>query len=304
LLTHPSAYALCFESMQSSHVRGSLALMALVVACSQPDAGVPDLGDPVGMSPVPDAASDAMMPVNLKDGAPNNDAGAMDAGPKVVSTGGSGGVTGPADLKSKGNLSYKINAPAGSSTPKGLLILLHGSGASNYASFVSMMQTVATAYGLIPVSVLAPNGQGWNEGNQTQGAQLLHRLVQEDLFPKYDIDKAKVVFSGQSSGGGFLASNFVPAYASAYGGGAFFQCGAAPPVIAFTPDAATRKNFRLHFEITTGDTIWPAYYAQAVQKYTDAQMQLTKDNTKSGGHCQFDQQQVIQDHIKFILNLP
>jgi hypothetical protein len=218
-------------------------------------------------------------------------------------TGGSGGVTGPADQKSQGNLSFKINAPAGNA-PRGLLILLHGSTASNYAQFVGMMQTVATQYGLIPVSVLAPNGQGWNEGNQAQAATLLNRLIQEDLYPKYNIDKSKVVFSGQSSGGGFLSTHFVPTFAKDYQGGAFFQCGAAPPAVPFAPDAATRQKFRLHFEITTGDNIWPTFYAQAVQKYTDAQMQLTKDNTKTGGHCQFDQQKVIQDHLKFVLNLP
>jgi hypothetical protein len=31
-------------------------------------------------------------------------------------------------------------------------------------------------------------------------------------------------------------------------------------------------------------------------------MQFTMDNTKPGGHCQFDQQQVILDHIDFVLN--
>jgi len=61
----------------------------------------------------------------------------------------------------------------------------------------------------IPVSVLAPNGQGWNEGNQERAAELLHRLIQEDLYRLYDVDETRVLFSGQSSGGGFLASNFI-----------------------------------------------------------------------------------------------
>ena len=59
----------------------------------------------------------------------------------------------------------------------------------------------------------------------------------------------------------------------------------------------------MHFEITTGDPIWPEYYAAAISAYSSAQMQLTMDNTKPGGHCQFDQQQVILDHIAFVLNL-
>jgi poly(3-hydroxybutyrate) depolymerase len=207
---------------------------------------------------------------------------------------------GPAELISKGGLDYLIDAPPAGAA-HGLLILLHGSTASNYTTFIGMMRRVASDYDLIPVSVLAPNGQGWNEGNQVQAAELLHRLVQEDLYTMYNIDTSRVLFSGQSSGGGFLSSNFVPAHAKDYTGGAFFQCGAAPPNLAFTPDAATRAAFRLHFEITTEDPIWPDSYALAVAAYQRAQMQLTRDESKPGGHCQFDQQQVILDHIDFVL---
>ena len=108
-------------------------------------------------------------------------------------------------------------------------------------------------------------------------AELLHALVQEDLYTQYDIDTSRVLFSGQSSGGGFLASSFVPAHAQDYTGGAFFQCGAAPPDVPFSPDAATLVAYR------------------------DAGMSLSEDSTKPGGHCQFDQQQVILDHIEFVL---
>lgn len=227
------------------------------------------------------------------------DAGAA-ATPSVDPTNGSGGPVGPNDLTSKGGLSFKIDAPAGN-TPRGLLVLLHGSTASNYTTFISMMTKVAKQYDLIPVSVLAPDGQGWNEGNQVQGAELLHRLVQEDLYTLYNVDKNRVLFSGQSSGGGFLSSNFIPAHAKDYKGGAFLQCGAAPPNIRFAPDAATRQDFRMHFEITTGDPIWPDSYAAAITAYGAVQMQFTMDNTKPGGHCAFDQQQVILDHIDFVL---
>jgi predicted esterase len=230
-------------------------------------------------------------------GTPPGDAGST---PAVVSTGGSGGPTGPAELRSSRGLEYRINAPAAAG-PHGLLVLLHGSTASNYEQFVPMMQTVAERYDLIPVSVLAPNGQGWNEGNQVNAAELLHALVQEDLFTQYDIDTARVLFSGQSSGGGFLSSNFVPAHAQDYTGGAFFQCGAAPPNVRFSPDEDTRASFRLHFEITTEDPIWPESYAAALVAYRGVGMSLTEDSTKPGGHCQFDQQQVILDHIEFVL---
>lgn len=239
------------------------------------------------------------------DGAPPP---AADAGPDN-GTHGTGGPSGFREVTGAAGLKFQIDAPVSSSPSKafGVLVLLHGSTASNYGTFVTMMKDVAARYDLIRVSVLAPNGQGWNEGGnpaQAQAADKLHQLVQQDLFAKYNVDKTRVLFSGQSSGGGFLATHFVPMHAKDYRGGVFLQCGAAPPASTFTPDAATKQGFRMHFEITTGDPIWPQYYQQAVTAYTAAGMSLTKDGTKPGGHCAFDQQQVISDHIRFVLALP
>ena len=223
----------------------------------------------------------------------------------ATNTKGSGGPTGRNTLKSAGNLSYILDVPAAApAKPRGLLVALHGSGASNYTSFVDMMSAVASKYDLIRVSVLAPNGQGWNEGGsaaQSNAADLLHRLVQDDLFKKYDIETTKVFFTGQSSGGGFLSTHFLPLHAKDYRGGAFMQCGAAPPAVTFAPDAATKAGLKLHFEITTGDTIWPTSFQNAVTAYTNAGMTLTKQDTKPGGHCAFDQQAVVQAHIDAML---
>ncbi len=219
-------------------------------------------------------------------------------------THGTGGAKGQSELKSTGGLSYLIDAPednAPQGKSHGLLVLLHGSSASNYREFIGQMQDVAAKEGLILVSVLAPNGSGWNEGGEQSAADKLHQLVQQDLYPKYNVDKKRVLFSGQSSGGGFLASDFVPRHAQDYKGGVFLLCGAQPPSVTFTPDEATKKNFRMHFEITTGDPIWPRLYAQAVKVYGDSGMQLSKDQSKPGGHCNFDQQQVIEAHLDFVL---
>lgn len=206
------------------------------------------------------------------------------------------------EVKSSIGLKYYVNAPDANGPTKahGLLVLLHGSGASNYREFVTMMAKVSEANELIPVSVLAPNGGGWNEGDQVKAAGLLNQLIQSEVYTKYNINKSRVLFSGQSSGGGFLSSHFVPLYSSGYQGGAFLQCGAAPPQSTFKPSDETKQKFRLHFEITTGDPIWPASYKQATAAYQAAGMQLTKDQSKPGGHCAFDQQQVIVDHIKFV----
>lgn len=221
-----------------------------------------------------------------------------------ATTGGAGGQKGANELTGTNGLSYMIDVPEDNGPAKahGLLILLHGSGASNYRNFVRTMAKVAEQHGLIRVSVLAPNRSGWNEGDQNAAAEKLNQLIQTDLLPKYNIAKKKIIFSGQSSGGGFLSSHFVAKYGENYQGGAFLQCGAAPPSGGnFSPDESMKKNFRLHFEITTGDPIWPSSYARATKAYEDAGISLTKDNTKRGGHCAFDQQQVILDHIKFIL---
>ncbi|HSO36491.1 MAG TPA: hypothetical protein VLT33_28390 [Labilithrix sp.] len=290
---------------RSRNVLLALAALVSLAACSSPDAATfqpsrgagatPDpTGDPPGDSPPgPDAAA----PVT-----PAPDAGDAATPPATKSSKGSGGPTGQSELTSGGGLSYIINVPATAPTkPRGLLVLLHGSTASNYRQFITMMATVAAAQDLIRLSVLAPNGQGWNEGNQTTAAELLHKLLQQDVLTKYDIDLSRIVFSGQSSGGGFLSSYFLPLHAKDYRGGAFMQCGAAPPVPTFAPDAATRAGLRLHFEITTGDPIWPASYKSAVTAYTNAGMTLTKDDTKPGGHCAFDQQAVIQAHIATML---
>ncbi len=216
------------------------------------------------------------------------------------------GTGGPksGEQKSAGGLSYIISAPAdnrANGKAHGLLVLLHGSSASNYKNFVGQMQQVGQKEGLILVSVLAPNGRGWNEGGEQRAADQLHELIQQDIYPKYNVDKKRVLFSGQSSGGGFLGSNFVAQHAKDYKGGAFLLCGAEAPRVAFTPDEATKKNFRLHFEITSGDPIWPRQYAEALKAYGGAGMQLTHDESKGGGHCDFDQQQVILGHLDFVL---
>jgi hypothetical protein len=41
-----------------------------------------------------------------------------------------------------------------------------------HRNFVGLMANVATKYDFIRVSILAPNGQGWNEGNQQNAAEL------------------------------------------------------------------------------------------------------------------------------------
>jgi predicted esterase len=253
-----------------------------------------DDGDNAGGTPLPS-------PGASNDAGPAADSGSP-PGTTTKSSKGSGGATGQNELRSPGGLGYIINVPtAAPAKPRGLLVLLHGSGASNYRTFVGMMANVAATHDLIRVSVLAPNGQGWNEGNQTQGAELLHALIQDEILKKYDVDLARIVFSGQSSGGGFLSTHFLPLHAKDYRGAAFMQCGAAPPAVTFNPDASTKAGLRLHFEITTGDTIWPTSFKNAVTAYTNAGMTLTKNDTKPGGHCAFDQQQVIVDRIATML---
>lgn len=218
----------------------------------------------------------------------------------------SNGEGGPksGEQRSQSGLRYIVSVPADNQAnvkAHGLLVLLHGSGASNYRNLIDMMSDVGRQEGLILVSVLAPNGGGWNEGGEERAADHLHALIQQDLYPKYNVDKSRVFFSGQSSGGGFLGSNFVAQHAKDYKGGAFLQCGAEAPRVAFSPDDATKKNFRLVFRITSDDPIWPRFYDQALKAYGGAGMQLKHDESGRGGHCAFDQQRTIQDNLAFVL---
>ena len=162
------------------------------------------------------------------------------------------------------------------------------------------MAQVATSYRLIPVSVLAHNGGGWNEGDQTQNARTLNAFIQDELLPKYNIDKRRIFFSGQSSGGGFLSSHFIALHGANYQGGAFCLCGMQPPQ-RFTATEAMKTGFKVHFEITTGDGIWTSSFQPSVQAYQNAGLTVTSDSTKRGGHCQFDQAQVIEQRIGAML---
>jgi hypothetical protein len=214
---------------------------------------------------------------------------------------GSGGVSGSQEV-SYANSRYFINAREDSTTANatksyGLLILLHGSSASNYRNFINTMATVAAKHGLIPVSVLAPNGSGWNEGNQTSNAAFLNDLIQNKIYTSYNIDKRNIFFSGQSSGAGFLSSHFIPLHGNKYRGGAFMQCGASTPRVTFQPTQEMTQNFKMHFEITTGDGIWTTSFANAVPEYKRLGLSVTSDNTKFGGHCQFDQAAIVEQYI-------
>jgi poly(3-hydroxybutyrate) depolymerase len=183
----------------------------------------------------------------------------------------------------------------------GLLVALHGSSASSYAQFATEMAPIAQSYGLMIASVLAPNGSGWNEGNQQSNAQYLHNLIQNEIYRLYNIDTRKVIFSGQSSGGGFLGSHFIPLFGENYQGGAFLQCGVQPPFRAFTASARMQQSFQIHIEITTGETIWRQFFNPAIQSYQQAGLQVSSRSDRPGGHCQFSQSEVIQSQIRRFL---
>jgi predicted esterase len=202
-----------------------------------------------------------------------------------------------------GSSRFMANVPQDNGPQKahGLLVLLHGSSASSYDTFVDDMAQVAQQNNLIPVSVLAPNGQAWNEGDMNADAAFLDSLVQQKLYKEYNIDKTKVFFSGQSSGGGFLASHFVALHGNNYRGGAFMQCGLQPPQSAFTASDVMKRSFKLHFEITSDDPIWLDYFEPTITQYKSAGLVVTSDNTKTGGHCAFDQAAVIAAHIGSML---
>jgi hypothetical protein len=218
-------------------------------------------------------------------------------------TQGNGGVTTTQEVRSRSGGRYWVYVPQNPNPASGygLLVLLHGSGASSYREFVQEMSGLAQNYRMIAASVLAPNGSGWNEGNQPTNAQFLNDLIQNEVFRLYNIDKRRVIFSGQSSGGGFLGSHFVPLFGENYQGGAFMQCGAEPPAGNFRPSPQMQQKFRLHMEITTGDLNWRSSVQQAAQTYQQAGLQVTAGTRRPGGHCQFSQSEVISGEIQKFL---
>ena len=229
---------------------------------------------------------------------------AGDAGAgKSYETKGSGGKTGAYDGTFGQGGRFKMVAASDNSLQKshGLLIFLHGSTASSYEEFAQANASVAAANGLMSVSVLAPNGQGWNESDSNEAALYLDGLLKNVLFKQYNVDKRKIFFHGQSSGSGFLSSHFVALYGKDYGGGALMLCGASPPQASFVAPAEMKKRFRLYYDLTVDDGIWTDQLAPAVAAYRAAG--LTVETTsegnqqKPGGHCQFDQQAILAEKL-------
>ncbi len=217
-------------------------------------------------------------------------------------TKGTGGKTGAYDGTFGTGGRFKMVAPTDNSTTKshGLLIFLHGSSASSYAEFAEANAPVAQRNGLMSVSVLAPNGQGWNESDGTQAARYLDELIEGTLFKQYNIDKRKIFFHGQSSGSGFLSSHFVALYGKNFGGGALMLCGASQPEAQVAVTDEMKRGFRLYYDLTTDDGIWTDRLVPSIQAYRGAGLQVestSEGQQKPGGHCQFDQQAIIAEKI-------
>jgi predicted esterase len=209
-------------------------------------------------------------------------------------SGGTGGRAGQFEYNVNGKRMWvKTLETSANDKGSGLLVLLHGSSLSNYQRFIGDMAEMAATNNLMMISVRAPNGSGWNEGNQTTSAEHLHQLIQTEVLTKYNIDKKRIYFSGQSSGAGFLSSHFIPRHGNEYQGGAFMQCGGSRPALRLNPSEEFKKNFKIHFEITTGDQIWQRAVTQTVTEYRAAGLTVNLSADKPGGHCAFDQGEVI-----------
>jgi hypothetical protein len=208
-------------------------------------------------------------------------------------TNGSGGPTGGQEQTSQSRLRYIVSAPAGNQ-PRGLLVTLHGSSASSYREFPRMMQSAMQQHNLMLVSVLAPNGSGWNEGGEQQAANSLDSLIRNEIFRGYNIDTRKVFFSGQSSGAGFLATHFVAMHGQNYQGGAFLLCGCQPPQVNIAVTPAMRTNFKMYIELTTNDGIWDRFQQSTADAYRQAGVSVESIRNRPGGHCDFNQGEIVR----------
>lgn len=209
---------------------------------------------------------------------------------------GSGGQVGDleADFGFQGSTSkYKVSIPDDvQSGNYGMLVYLHGDGAGDYNSFWNSTKQIASRHNMIAVHVLSPtgneNGRSWWISGDSN-ADFLNTLLNERILKLYNIDKSRVVFSGQSGGPTFLTGTWMNKYAQQFGGGAVLMCGGL--LSTRTTMAASnewRRYFKLRIETTSSDFLNSGAHG-AQQRFEGYGMDVQLATHGAGTHCHFDQ---------------
>ena len=215
---------------------------------------------------------------------------------------------------------YWIRSDWDTSTPRGLLLFLHGNntGTADELRRVRWFDYDAAHELGLAVAVLASPAHlshhpsstfssetlGDSEGTRNwfrRDARLIHELLQSGFGSELAVDQEQIVFVGASQGTCFLA-HFLEQYAGVYGGGFHAWCGCFwangagwptrridewAPTFQWTPFGASfvRDRLRVFVEATTEDFLFE--HAVAMTQYYGGVLDLETrwDLETPGGHC-------------------
>ncbi len=223
---------------------------------------------------------------------------------------GSGGQTGSYEETFEFNGSaakYRVSVQDDVQTGRyGMMVYLHGDGAWDYDGFWRDSKAIAFRHDLIAVHVQAPTtgnaGRSWWIAGD-RNAEYLNALLQERVLRLYNVDRSKVIFSGQSGGPTFMTGTWMNRYMQQFLGGAVFMCGGM--LYSNTGMEASsdwRHYFKIRIETTTGDFLNSGAQS-ARQRYERYGMDVRLTTHGDGGHCQFNQSQasILDQRVAEIL---
>jgi len=209
---------------------------------------------------------------------------------------GSGGQTGSYEetFEFKGNTAkYRVSVQDDVQTGRyGMLVYLHGDGAWDYEGFWRDSKAIAFRHDLIAVHVQAPTtgnaGRSWWIAGDSN-AEYLNALLQERVLRLYNIDRSKVIFSGQSGGPTFMTGTWMNRYMQQFLGGAVFMCGGMLySNSGMEASSDWRHYFKIRIETTTGDFL-NGGAQNARQRYERYGMDVRLTTHGEGSHCKFDE---------------
>ena len=216
---------------------------------------------------------------------------------------------------------YKLWAPgdsAGQARP--LVVFLHGDTGSNFDTaygqpnptfeqvrLEAKQKPSSSLNEMIFLSIRTPANNGafdtWStslsNGRKYQNARYIISLFEREILTKYNVDRTKIYFVGQSGGGIFTAETLIPTIVAETdwykGGGALMLCGAAVPRadLTFNPSLEFKSSFEVAFETTDGEQPNLVEKIAASKEAYSAIFGNAKVNLRTrgtGGHCLFNTQ--------------
>ncbi|BDD12524.1 hypothetical protein FUAX_49560 (plasmid) [Fulvitalea axinellae] len=180
-------------------------------------------------------------------------------------------------------------------SPKQLAVLFHGDGGSAMGAGVSYNMEFAKKHNLLLMAMSADAWKdsktmgpihSWAKKNCANGVrEILHAFTDQ-----FGLPKDKVLFSGASGGGWYLADELVPTLGGEFQGPVHMACGATRPNDSnFEWDPATmtteRDKLPLYFDYGTGDFVTPSI-EKGIKYYKEKGFNVkTPDPLGNEGHC-------------------